>query len=439
MKKIFKIKLGLLVLIVLFANSCKTDISNPNAPTETDVLTTRAGIFGLSVGLRQYYSTNVIAASYFYPAVTARELKGTATFTNTLELEAGGIALPTANGNLLTLWSSLQKLMSMSEDVINNASNISTISGGTLSGVLAHAKLYKAIALGTLATSFEQSNINTDKTGKAIFYNRQAVLTEAIRLLNEAITQINANPVTTDFTTNVAGTNFSLKNALYAFNARYNLMAGNYAAAATNASAVDLTSKNVFTYSTASVNPLWNTAVNLQYYTPQANLGLPTTLFEAGDRREAFYISTTTTTTGTVTATVRKLNSFATNQTAEVPVYIPDEMKLIRAESILRSNGSLNDAIALVNEVRTQITGDVFGVYAGLPTYSGTVSKDALLLEVYKQRCAELFLTGQRLEDSRRFGRPAPPTDTSERNRNFYPYPDQERITNPNTPADPAI
>ena len=58
---------------------------------------------------------------------------------------------------------------------------------------------------------------------------------------------------------------------------------------------------------------------------------------------------------------------------------------------------------------------------------------------MYKQRSAELYLSGQRLEDSRRFGRPAPPANLAERSRNFYPYPQQERVNNPNTPADPAI
>jgi starch-binding outer membrane protein, SusD/RagB family len=77
--------------------------------------------------------------------------------------------------------------------------------------------------------------------------------------------------------------------------------------------------------------------------------------------------------------------------------------------------------------------------------YSGPVTANDLLLEIYKQRSAELFLQGLRLEDSRRFNRPAPPVGvnpvplTFERNRNFYPYPDQERLTNPNTPQDPAI
>ncbi len=435
MKNIYKIKAGLLVVIMLFANSCKMDTVNLNAPTDADVLTTRAGIIGLSVGLRQYYSTSGISASYFYPAVTSRELQGVATFTNVLELEAGGTALPTANGSILTLWANMQKLMSMSEDIINNAGNISTLTGGTLSGVLAHAKLYKAIALGTLATSFEKSNINTDKTGKATFLPRQAVLAEAIRLLNDAIAQLTTTPVSTDFTANVAGANFNLKNVLYAFNARYNLMAGNYAAAITNATAVDLSSKNQFGYSSVSVNPLWNTSAILKYYVPRAGFGLPSSLFETGDQREAFYITTTV----SGATTTRTLRGFAADQLGSVPVYLPDEMKLIRAEAILRSNGPLTDAVTLINEVRTQTSGDIFGVNAGLPAYSGAVTKDALLVEVYRQRCAELYLTGQRLEDSRRFERPAPPTDISERNRNFYPYPDQERITNPNTPADPAI
>ena len=435
MKNIYKIKAALLLCIVLITNGCKMDTINLNAPTDADVLTSRAGIIGLSVGLRQYYSTSGIAASYFYPAVTGRELEGVATFTNVLELEAGGTALPTANGSILTLWANMQKLMGMSEDIINNAGKISTLTGGSLSGVIANAKLYKAIALGTLATSFEKSNINTDKTGKAAFLPRQAVLAEAIRLLNEAITELNVTPVSADFNTTVAGANFNLKDVIYAFNARYNLMAGNNAAAITNANAVNLSSKNQFGYSTTSVNPLWNTSSVLKYYVPRAGFGLPSSLFEAGDKREAFYITFTV----SGSTTTRTLKGFAAEQMGSVPVYLPDEMKLIKAEAILRSNGVLNDALSLINEVRTQTSGDIFGVNAGLPAYSGAVTKDALLLEVYRQRCAELYLTGQKVEDSRRFDRPAPPTITTERNRNFYPYPDQERITNPNTPADPAI
>ncbi len=48
-------------------------------------------------------------------------------------------------------------------------------------------------------------------------------------------------------------------------------------------------------------------------------------------------------------------------------------------------------------------------------------------------------MSGLKLDDSRRFGRPGPTDADAERNRNFYPYPTVERDNNPNTPADPVI
>ncbi|MFT4022700.1 MAG: hypothetical protein QM664_02815, partial [Flavihumibacter sp.] len=59
--------------------------------------------------------------------------------------------------------------------------------------------------------------------------------------------------------------------------------------------------------------------------------------------------------------------------------------------------------------------------------------KDEILTEIYRQRCIELFMSGLKLEDMRRFGRPV-----TERKRNFFPYPFSERDNNPNTPSDPA-
>ena len=431
MKKIFNYKLFLFAALAMSLNSCKMDVPNINQPSGSAVPTTREGIIAISAGLQMYYSTNGIAATYFYPAVTARELKGVATFTNTLELEAGGTELPTANGNILTLWSSMQKLLGMSESVLNNASSISTLTGGTLSGTLANAHLYRAIALGALGTSFEKANTQTQKDGKVTFVDRQAVLAEAIKSLNTAIALVQQTPISSEFTLTVTGSTINLLNCLHAFNARFNLMAGNYQQAYDEANLVDLTKKSTFTYTAISVNPLWNQTSILKYYVVRENLGLPTGLFETGDKRLDFYTK--------LNGTTLQLKGFSETQNGEVPVYLPDEMKLIKAEALLRNNGSLTEARDLINEVRTQTAGDLFNVNAGLPAYTGAVNKNDLLLEVYKQRCAELFMSGLRLEDSRRFDRPAPPQNTTERNRNFSPYPDQERIGNPNTPADPAI
>ncbi len=68
-----------------------------------------------------------------------------------------------------------------------------------------------------------------------------------------------------------------------------------------------------------------------------------------------------------------------------------------------------------------------------MPAYAGETTADAVLNEIYKQRCIELNMQGLRLEDSRRFKRPA-----AERSRTFYPYPQAERDNNKSTPADPA-
>ncbi|ALI99993.1 RagB/SusD family nutrient uptake outer membrane protein [Rufibacter tibetensis] len=431
------LKIGVLACSLLVTSGCELDIPNPNAASDLEVLTSREGIIAYSVGLRQFYSTAGIEAAYLYPAVTGRELKGIATFTNILELEAGGSALPTFNGNILNIWSRMQRTMSMSEQILESAPTIETLTGGTLSGILAQAHLFKAMALGTLALSFEQANTETSRTGAVTFKPRAEVLAAAISHLEEGIALLNATPASQEFTTLVAGTAFDLKNTLYAYNARFNLFAGNYAAALTNANLVDLTKKSEYVYSTLSPNPIYNTIFVLNYFRPRDRFGLPQELFETGDARYNFYL---TTPDAVVNGDpVKTLRGFFSTLTSNIPVYLTDEIKLIKAEAILRSNGNLNEALAQINQVRTQTSGDPFGIHAGLPAYSGPVTREALLLEVYKQRSAELYLTGLKWEDSRRFNRPGPPTSTAERNRNYYPYPDQERLNNPNTPADPAI
>lgn len=427
----------LLPALVLFVSSCELDQANPNSATDQQVLNTREGIIALSIGIRQNYSTNGLSSAMLAPTVTAREMKGIATFTNTLELEAGGTALPSANGIILTYWSSMQRQMQMSENLIASAPSVGGIEPGLLSGIMAQAYLFKAMALTNLATTFEQANLNSSTTEPVAFVPRAQVFAEALRLLGLGVTAITTTAPSASFTTLIAGPDFDIRNTLYAMQARINLMAGNYPQALASANLVDLTKKSSFTYTTISPNPLYTIYNVTRSYRPRENFGLPAGLFEAADKRIPFYFTTPRDVIGG--DPVVTLVGFAAAQTTPIPVYLPDEIKLIKAEATLRTDGSLATALGFINEVRTQTTGDLFGVNAGLPAYSGVVSKDALLLEVYKQRCAELYLSGLKWDDTRRFGRPVPPANNSERNRIFYPYPDQERINNTNTPADPAI
>lgn len=442
MKKLFRFSIFLLALAAL--SGCKMDVINPNGPTDAQVVSSREGLITYSIGMKQNYAASAYESLAITTGGTSREVKGIATFTNVLEIEAGGSALPTFNGNVLGVWLRMNRVMGMADEIIANAPTVLATDNAMRSGVLAHAHLFKAMAIGGLATAFEQVPLETNKAGGVTFVARQQGLLKAIELLEQAAALIAATAPSAEFNTRVGGANFNLLNSINAYLARYNLMAGRYAQAITAANLVPLNSVSQFNYDGAqTVNPIFNQLRIVNSFSPRDNFGLPAGLFDPADGRLAFYFQGTPVNNGP--DVLRTIRGFAQANNSPIPVYLPDEMRLIKAEAILRSGGTVNDALTEINAVRQQSSGDVFGVHANLPAYAGSTAVNDLLLEVYRQRCAELFLSGLRLEDSRRFGRTTPPANvnpvpvTFERNRNFYPYPDQERLNNPNTPADPAI
>ncbi len=113
-------------------------------------------------------------------------------------------------------------------------------------------------------------------------------------------------------------------------------------------------------------------------------------------------------------------------------------MLLIQAEAYARKNDFVNAKLFLDKVLTKTPALDIFGVGADLPPYAGPQDQASLLLEIYKNRSIELYMSGMKLEDSRRFNRPGTGSANAERTRNYYPYPQQERDGNLNTPADPA-
>jgi starch-binding outer membrane protein, SusD/RagB family len=438
--------LFLLAFSLLIVNpGCKKDFPNLNAASSDEILKTREGMFSLSVAIKQYYSTSAFGPLLITTGCTSREIKGISTLANVIDIEKGGSDLPNDNSNVGNLFANNLRVMSMAESLIANAPTVLASDVSTQSGILAHAKLFKAMAIGALATGFEQCPINSDKNGKATYVPRLQALQSAIQLLDEASSGLAANAPSTEFNTRVQGADFKLVDCINAYKARFNLMAGNYANAKTAASLVPANSKSVFFYSSTSSNPAWNSLGGASpAFRARENFGLPVSIFEPGDTfRLAFYTIKPLFTSGT--ETLKTIKGFFDVQTVSIPMYLPDEMRLIKAECILRGSGlgALADAVTEINAVRTQSSGDIFGVNANLPAYSGATDAPSLLLEVYKQRCSELFLQGLRLEDSRRFNRVTPvpntPPPLGERSRNYYAYPANEKTLNPNTPADPAI
>jgi len=260
-----------------------------------------------------------------------------------------------------------------------------------------------------------------------------------ISLLEEARNEIAATAPSADFNTNILGIGFDLPNTIQAMLARYSLIKGDYDKALAAANAVDLTkSSSVYYNSTTTRNPIYLITIQLVYYKPVRSWRLGA---EAGDGRVSYWISPATANSFLGTA-VDDFNQFKTDN-AKYYVYLPGEMMLIKAEAYARKN-DLANALAELNKVRTKTT-DAAGIGVKLPakTSAELPSQQAMLDEIFKQRQYELFITGLLLGDSRRFNKPAAnpavPKAQWSRTRNWLPYPDTERLSNPNTPADPTI
>src|SRR5206468_3294817 len=135
---------------------------------------------------------------------------------------------------------------------------------------------------------------------------------------------------------------------------------------------------------------------------------------DPNDKRLKFY---------TTSAYNSKIKGFAVASTTAWPVYLPGEMTLIKAEAYARqSTPDLVNALIELNKIVTKTpASDPYGVGADLPPLVG-LTPAQLLDQIYKHRSIELYMSGLKLEDMRRFGRP-----NAERTRNFLPYPFLER------------
>jgi hypothetical protein len=436
------------LFLALGISSCSLDYVNPNAAAENQVLTTREGLFTLAVGMQQFYATSTLEAYITRTAVTTREMGVTTTFQNPLDLELGGAELPTENGDVLAIWQRSYRVIGMADNILANAPNTAILMpAGSRSGLIALASLYKAMCLGHLAMYFEQAplTLGTASAG-ATFRPRAEVLTEAIRLLDNAAQQVSSNAPDANFVATVIAGGFNLSNTIQAMRARFLLMAGRNADAILAANAVNTATAglSVFRYDAQlNRNPIYQSVIVGNTYAPRDLFGTPA-FSDTTDARLRFFMRANPR-KGTMPAAYNVDDLTATFYAAAdaaVPVFRMGEMALIRAEAQARQN-NLTGAVTEINAIRTKrATADPHGIGANLPAYAGTMTQDAILTEIYAQRCVELFLTGMRMEDQRRFGRPAPPNPSSfqsERNRNFYPYPSLERDNNTNTPANPPI
>lgn len=412
----------LFLFLGLFITSCDDEFSDPTKPTEVNVFSSRSGLIGAANGLQSKWSIG--RQSPVYTIVT-----GSGFTTNEFrllnagnadeaELLAGGVSVSSKNALINNLWSQSLVIYAESQKVLDNINIIA--SPVEKASVFAHATIYKALATGTLIQFFEKVPLFTVKNAE--FSSRADVIAATIATLKSAESYLdNAN----GFTGFVSSIKY--KNTVNALLARFYLMSGDNDKAIFHADLVDLASKSTFLYDAVSNNPIaFNAILTPNNYQPiDRTFGLPTALAPvSNDGRVNFYIAL-------ASNPIIGAGFFDSNSKL-IPIYLPGEMILIKAEAYARKE-LLPQAVIELNKVLTKTTAnDAFGIGANLPPYSGTIDKTTILTEIYRNRCIELYMSGLKLEDSKRFNRP-----TTERNRNWYPYPDSERFNNSNTPPDP--
>lgn len=416
-------------------SSCDTVYLDPNSTLEPDVTTNTENLASLINGIQQRWSSDRAGGIYnitHLSGLNAKELR----LLNPGNLDEnevllGGADVSGGNGILNNLW--VTSMLSRKEaTTVIDAADGAAADAAEANSLKAYALFYRALVHGTLVQYFEQVPLQI--ADDAPFNSRAEVLQNAIADLETARGYVDTG-LSSRVTSLVFGS-VDLQNSINALLARFNLMAGNYAAAITAADAVDLSATSTWTYDAAVPNPLafWFGSQNVTQ-ARDLNFGLPAGLLpDVADARVAFYAEQPDPNDlGNF-----QLLGFWQDNVDQIPVYLPGEMLLIKAEAQARSN-DLNAAVAELDAVLTKTAAeDAFGVGANLPDYAGAMTQDAILDEIYRNRRIELYLTGLSLEDTRRFNRPGAGAADAERNRDYYPYPNAERDNNTQTPANPA-
>lgn len=438
------IKIFSFLLLLGSISSCDLDLVNPNAATEEQALKTKDGLFAVAVGTSSLYAGSALGAAINSPSITARESSAMTTFSSLEELQDGGPQLSGENERITRLFSRAMRVKGMAESIIDNVDDVD-LEAGTKSGLVAVASMYKALCLGDLANNWTDVAINNGTPSEPASYSsRMDAYNEALSLVTNAIGMINSNPISDEFV-DAFGSNIDILNTLHALASRFSLFSGDNDGAIAHAQhAIDgFSTASNFSFDGQNKNPVF-----LGYfdgtvqYAPVVNFGLPASfVIDTNDQRISFFI-TETGESSLIGLPVGALAApFFTTESSAIPVFRFGEMLLNQAEAYARKDMPMEAENALNTLLKK--SDDPSGINAGLAgdfTASGDMNK--LLDEIYKNRRIELFLSGMSLEDSRRFNRPEPPTSidiNSERNRNFYPFPADERLNNTNTPGDPSI
>jgi starch-binding outer membrane protein, SusD/RagB family len=419
-------KVCAVALLVLGTAACDLDLQDPNIPTEEEVISSPATMAQAVLGLQAEYSGQLADPITTTGMVTNELGAGAATFESFQVFDVGSGPAMNDYGFSTGTWAGQYRVVRIADVVIDNADNVG-FGPGTVSGIIAIGKLYKAMALGNLIQIYEQIPLDVSPSNRSpVFTDRGAVLNEIVTLLQEAEAQLEQTPQSAEFTADMVAPGFDLTNTVRAMLARYSLIAGDLDTADAAAASVDQSVFSEFQFSQTDANPVWNLAVNGGNSTSMRPKDVWRLEAEPGDQRIEYWVEP-----ADIEGFASDLDAFNRYSARDhsIPAYLPDEMTLIRAEVAAREN-RLPDALIFVNEVRTQCTSTVDEPVACLPPLllADVSTQDAMLDEILQQRRYELYLQNLRWSDLRRF--------TEAVKYEWMPVSISECDRNTNTPAE---
>jgi len=428
--------------------ACSLDLQNPNQPTEQQVTTTVDGVIALATGLQSRFATSYGNFAYMAGLVTDEFASTSAALVSISDAEQGAVAPGTAIAD--NVFNSVYRTVRAADDLLAGSDALaSQFEPGTRSGLRALAFALKAEALGEALQSYQKLPIDTYGNTAPVYVDRSVALQRVRDLLDSASTTLTATAPSTFFNNTILTPGVNLSNVIQLFRARYARIANDDATAIAASNLVarsGASALSVLTFPAPSINFFANVTGGTNGIAPRRSFR---TSMAAGDQRFNYFVVPSATLTGRVGALLDNWNRYATANSA-MPVYMPDEALLIKAEALANQN-NLGAAVAVLDSVRTDCTGGrgIDDPKACLAAYSGAATQPAVLAEIYNQRRYELFSTGSRWEDSRRrsairgaVAAPAVPVDGQ---RCWLPYAVGDRNANPNAttlilpdPAEPS-
>ena len=414
---------------------CTLDIQNPNQPTQEQVTTSVDGVIALATGLQGRFASSYGNFAYMAGLVTDEFASTSAALVSISDAEQGAVPSGTAIAD--NVFNSVYRTVRTADDLLaGSVALASQFEPGTRSGIRALAYALKAEALGEALQSYQKIPIATYNVTAPTYVGRSVALPYVRALIDSAAAEIGVTPPSTFFNSSILTPGASLPNIIQLLRARYARIANDDATALSAANGVARSGPaalSVLTFPSPTVNFYANVTGGTNGIAPRRQYRLS---MDPADLRWQYFVTPSTTLTGRIGALLDPWARYA-NPQAPLPVYMPDEALLIKAEALTRQN-QLPAAQAALDSVRTDCPGGrgLDDPKACLPALTSQLTQAQLITEIYAQRRYELLGTGSRWEDTRRLGAiigpVASPNVPTSGQRCWLPYAVGDRNANPN-------